>query len=1458
MIRNRKWLIYFMAALLTFQVGTGSLLILPQQVEAASSGPVKQSVSPSSGASNVPLNARLVLTFDENVKKGTGNAMIYIRELGSGAMFDSFSVTDSRVMIGPSSKNVVTITPKSFALNTSYYVYIDPGAFLNESNSASFEGLTSTMDWNFSTVSAVDNTPPKLDTVSPLSPANGETNVSIGTALRLTFDEPVYAVNNSITIRNTATGQSSDTQYIPVVSANVTGSGTRTITISPLYPLRGDSPYEVTIPSGAFQDASGNAFAGISTGNWTWRTAMPALGIPELSPMNNSFGFPVDNDLVMMFPGNIAKTGTGWISINQVSNNELFYRVAASDVNINGNKVTINPSSNLKPNTSYYVLIDPGSFKDAGTGTNIYEGITDARKWTFTTNSGYDTQEPRLLERKPAAGGTQTTTSFDLEMTFDEPVYPGNGNIVIKSHPNGATVATIPVTSSKVTGGGTTKITVKPGIVFTNNVSYYVQIDSQALVDSSGNHFPGILNSSGWSFRVTQDSVKPTLSTVTPANNATEVGITGIVLSATFSEQVQPGNGAIKVKRISGTGNTEYATTVTVDPANNRKLNIAINGTLAANAKYYVEIPAGAVIDMAGNPYDGILNQYQWTFSTTSATGAPALLKSEMSGTSRIVLTYNKAINPAIDAVPLPASFYATVNNSGRSVTKVEVSGQTVILTLSSGIVYGQVVKLSYTPGTTYAIQDLTGLKAVGFSNRDITNSPDTTLPKPLHGSVQGNTITLTFNEDLQAVSSYAESQFSVNVAGSYRSVTYISGSGSVLFLTFNGSAVTSGQNVTITYTASSYPLRDWAGNNVSSFSGFYVQNGQDTRTPVLQTVTAVSSTVTLTYDEPLNPNVVPSTSSFAITVNGSARSVTKVTVSGAQVILTLSSAITSGQAVIVTYLGGYPGIADFGGNTVPAFSGMTANAGSNVSSLYGAVVKGSLLTMTFASTMNSNYKPASSQFTVKVNDVFRNVSTVSIVDSNVLLTLSTPVAIGDRVSVSYATSHGTSMQETNGSIIPAFADVGVANQTTWIDNPNGDYETAADGGIGIKVSVATTQSDISPANRNAKRYVLSADKVAGAYSTASTVGGTVPRVVFTVPESEQAAIVAVPLSTLYDARKNAANASFVVVYRDSTYEIPLSALDVLQPSAGTGSQLLIQIDTNAGSVTPQMITALNGSRAQQLVSPVNFEAKVVTGSQSKVIEAFSGYVKRSVSTASAVDPRSTAAVWFDPQTGKLSYVPTRVETKNSKYVITFQSKGNGTFAFIKGSVIYSDLGKHWARNDILLLANKYIVEGRTLTAFEPAKPITRGEFAMFIAKGLGLPGDKQAAAKFKDVNTSTVLAAYIGAASKAGIVQGMTDGTFKPNSPITREQIASMMVRAAGAAGVQINLSQDANSILKRFTDRTKIGTWALNDVAKAVQAGIINGMSNGAYGAKSNASRAEATVMINRLLQYVDFIDG
>ncbi|CAH1193073.1 hypothetical protein PAECIP111893_00380 [Paenibacillus plantiphilus] len=1459
LIRNRS-MSFLLAVLLIVQIGIGSLLTDPAQVSAATSGPAILAKSPSSGAGNVAPNSPLIITFDENVSKGTGSAAITIRRFDN-ELFESYVVaSDSRVSINATSRNLVTITPsKPFAVNERYYVVIDAGAFKNESNNANFNGLTSPADWNFRTVETLDTTAP---VITGLNPGNGGTAV-MGAPHTIQFDEPVYAASGTITVTNI--NQPSDSQIISTVSTNVSGNSTSTISFTLNNALKPSSTYEVLISNGAFQDLSGNKFAGVSSSQWRFATSAPPLGAVSLQPADDAYNVSISSNFVLTFPVHVA-VHTGNIRINNISDNSTVQtiNVNSSYVTVSGGVVTINPPSDLAGKRGYYILIDPGAFKDASNGALLFEGISAANVWNFETDHGDDNTPPTLVgERKP--GNIQTSPTLDMELNFSEPVYVGSGNIVIKSS-NDAIVASIPVTSTKLTGGGTTKIAVKDtSVAFVNNSKYYIQIDGQAFQDARGNKFAGITGKSDWEFTVTQDTEKPAVISLSPLNNSKDAATSGLVLEALFNEQIQLGTAptvpSVTIKRASGTDNSPITTKLAIDPQNTRKLVITPDSALAAYTDYYVEITEGTVTDIAGNKFDGILNRAQWTFKTVNSTsGAPVLSKSEILGNSKIVLTFNEGLDA--NSVPVPANFYVTVNGAGRSVASVQVSGQTVTLTLQGTVSAGQVVKLSYSPGAK-PIQDTTGTAAASILNRDITNSPDNTLPRQLSGIVSGNTIILTMSEEIEQVTSNANSQFSVYLGGSYRSVTNLSSSSSTLFITFNGNAVATNETVSLSYSAGSYPVKDPAGNKLASFSSFQIQNGQDTIAPVLQSMTVLSNQITLVYNESINPALLPPTSAFSVTVNGVARGVSSVSISGTHVILNLASAVSSSDYVIVSYSIKSPAFSDFGGNPAPAFTNMTAGGGSGGSyiTFSGAIAKAGTITISFSEGLNSSYVPSSSQFSVKVNNVTRPISSISINGSSVILNLYTPVAIGDTVKISYSAA-GVTLRGTGGVQVNSFTDINAANQTSWTDNAGGDFEAATGGGLSIKKSAATTTSAISPAGRSTTQYELSAEKITSAYSAIRSASGMQPRVVFTVPDSENAGMVALPLKALEDAKNAYPTASVAVIYKDTTYELPLSALDYRQlgqmmNAAAPVGQLIVSIDTNAIGMSSQLTAELNASNAQMQISPVSFELFVKSSGVTKSVDNLNGYVTRSIMTGSNLEARQIAVVWLDSQTGKLSYVPTKVTQESGKSLVTFKRKGNSVYAVVKGGVKYTDIAKHWGRNDILLMGNKYVVEGRTLTTFEPDKPVTRGEFAMFIAKGLGLSGDKQAAGKFKDVNTSTAMAAYIGAASNAGIVQGMTDGTFKPNSPVTREQMASMMVRAANAAGNQMKLSKSQSEVLKRFTDNKKIGTWAQGDVAKAVEAGIINGMAANSFGGKSNATRAQAAVMTKRLLVYLGFMD-
>ena len=1421
--------------------------------EAAAGGPLLLAMSPADNATGVNVNSNLVLTFDEPVQLGTGSAAVTIHHVSDNSVFESFvTATSNRITISTSSPNVVTIDPsKTLAANTDYYVIIDAGAFRNMAGE-DFAGLYSGTAWNFST-SGADTTAPQLVQYSQ--------SVRSADPITLTFNETVYAASGTITITNAS--DSADIRTIPVISDQVKGSGTPTISILPSIPLTEGKVYRVAVPNTAFEDAAGNRYSG-TTVNVTV-TGSP-LALTARTPADDATGVATGtNTLTMTFNRNVAKGASGkTVVIKNLPNNNTVYtiQVNSSSVTVNQNTVTVRLPGGLSANTAYYVLVDPGAFVDASNSSVLFSGITDASAWNFTTAPGNDSTRPTVVEFTPADNSVNASLSQTLKIKFSEPVYPGTGEIVIRNAQTDAVFASIPVTSDKVTGFGTDTISIQVDSKFVMNQAYYVQIGSQAFRDAAGNNYAGIADKTSWNFSMSQDSVPPTIASMEPAPGTMSVPLNQ-VFKLTFSEAVRfTSPSAADAIVIRGTrSNTAQVSTTAEIAADGKTLVITplTSTPLQASTSYYVEIPAGIIEDMAGNDFGGILNEYTWSFGTIgSDKTAPTIQNAAVQGSNRIVLTYNEPLDE--NQVPPTGSFYVTANGIRLNVTGVQISGQNVILTLQTGVVYGQTIKLYYTRSTP-AIQDPSGNQAANLTNYSVKNEANATLPVPSRATVSGNILTLIFNASLQSVNTQAYQQFRVRIGSSTYTPTAISGSNDTIWLTLP-KAVTSGDSVYVSYTPGSHPLRDGVGNTISAFNNFPVVNALDNIPPALQSASVAGNLVTLTFNEPLDESSTPKNAQFVVTVADDPRTISSVSISGSTVTLTLSSAVTSGQTVKVSYLGGTPALKDLAGNSAAQFANYTVtNATSSVSPVSGSI-SGKVISISFNQTLSSSNLPSASQFTVYENGTRLSVSSVSVSGSTLRLEMHSEVKSDSRVTVSYLPpSSSSKLQTTSGIIIPAFTDFVVTNSSSGGDEDLGEhYETAPGGGINIKTSAATTGSRLSAGGRSAQRYSLGYTTVTQAFSLARS-GGRNSRVTFTVPSSQTAAIVEVPIDAILNVRQQSNSAVFAVIYGDLVYELPLNALDQktlsewVQRNGPSG--LLIEIDKGNASNTSSLRSALIQKRYSMVSETYAFTLSMVSGNRVEPITELAGFAPRTLTLSGSIDPQQHTVVWLEPETGAIAHIPSSMTTQGGSTTVTFKHKQNAAYALIRYNAPYTDIpANHWARKDLQLMLNRMIASGRTASAFEPDKPITRAEFAEFIVRGLGLEGDREAARVFRDVNASSDAAAYIGAAYKANIVAGVASDRFEPNSLITREQMASMMVRAARAAGVDILMARDTNSYLAPYTDRTSVSNWARTDLAKSIEARIISGVSSYQLGPKQNASRAQAAVMIKRLLEYVNLM--
>jgi hypothetical protein len=95
--------------------------------------------------------------------------------------------------------------------------------------------------------------------------------------------------------------------------------------------------------------------------------------------------------------------------------------------------------------------------------------------------------------------------------------------------------------------------------------------------------------------------------------------------------------------------------------------------------------------------------------------------------------------------------------------------------------------------------------------------------------------------------------------------------------------------------------------------------------------------------------------------------------------------------------------------------------------------------------------------------------------------------------------------------------------------------------------------------------------------------------------------------------------------------------------------------------------------------------------------------------------------------------------------------------------------------------------------------------------------------------------------------------GTFGPDAWISREQVATMIVRALVFIGKPMP-SADLQS-LSQFEDGSEISSWAASSVAQALQMGLVTGKGDGSFEPAGNASRSQAAAMLLRLLKAAEF---
>ncbi|NJM96383.1 MAG: S-layer homology domain-containing protein [Phormidesmis sp. RL_2_1] len=169
----------------------------------------------------------------------------------------------------------------------------------------------------------------------------------------------------------------------------------------------------------------------------------------------------------------------------------------------------------------------------------------------------------------------------------------------------------------------------------------------------------------------------------------------------------------------------------------------------------------------------------------------------------------------------------------------------------------------------------------------------------------------------------------------------------------------------------------------------------------------------------------------------------------------------------------------------------------------------------------------------------------------------------------------------------------------------------------------------------------------------------------------------------------------------------------------------------------------------------------------------------------------------------------------------------------------------YWAKPYIDALTSRGLMSGFAEGDFQPEQAVTRAQIATVVANTFDLTAEKENL-EFSDVQGDYWARESIGEVVKGGFMTGFPNGTFEPNTPVTRAQAFTTLV-----TGLKVATPNNVQAALSRYTDANAIPNWANEKVAAATASSfVVNYPNLEQLNPNKPTTRAELAVMIYQAL--------
>lgn len=201
-----------------------------------------------------------------------------------------------------------------------------------------------------------------------------------------------------------------------------------------------------------------------------------------------------------------------------------------------------------------------------------------------------------------------------------------------------------------------------------------------------------------------------------------------------------------------------------------------------------------------------------------------------------------------------------------------------------------------------------------------------------------------------------------------------------------------------------------------------------------------------------------------------------------------------------------------------------------------------------------------------------------------------------------------------------------------------------------------------------------------------------------------------------------------------------------------------------------------------------------------------------------------------------------KMPSADAKIVVTFAEDPDWEPA---PEMPFTDVNEgDWFYDVVLYAYENGLMTGTSADTFAPNQTTTRGMIVSMLARLEGVTSAEDAG--FADVAANDWYATAVNWAASVGVVNGYEDNTFRPNAPITREQMAAILYNYADYKGYDVSARAD----LSDYADAADVSSWAEDVLSWANAEGLINGMTATTIDPQGATTRAQTAAMFERFL--------